>query len=168
MEARSACYYGARMGFTILAINPGSTSTKCAIYRDAQEAWKSAVSHKSEDLARFRRLQEQLEFRSTAVREGVMSSGIALAEISAVVGRGGLLKPLPGGVYEVNEKMKADLRAEKYGRHASNLGALLADSLASELGVPAFIVDPVVVDELAPVSRRSGSLQIPAGPSSTL
>jgi len=149
------------MGFTILAINPGSTSTKCAIYRDAQEAWKSAVSHKSEDLARFRRLQEQLEYRSAAVREGIAGSGIPLAEISAIVGRGGLLKPLPGGVYEVNEKMKADLRAEKYGRHASNLGALLADSVASELRVPAFIVDPVVVDELAPVSRHSGIPEIP-------
>jgi len=111
-------------------------------------------------------LQEQLEYRSAAVREGIAGSGIPLAEISAIVGRGGLLKPLPGGVYEVNEKMKADLRAEKYGRHASNLGALLADSVASELRVPAFIVDPVVVDELAPVSRHSGSLKSRVGPSS--
>ncbi len=149
------------MGFTILAINPGSTSTKCAIYRDTQEAWKKGVAHSAEDLARFRRLQDQLAYRSAAVRDGVGESGIPLSEISAVVGRGGLLKPLPGGVYEVNERMKADLIAEKYGRHASNLGALIADSLASELGIPAFIVDPVVVDELAPVSRYSGIPEIP-------
>ena len=149
------------MGFTILAINPGSTSTKCAIYRDTGEVWKKGVSHPSEDLARFRRLRDQLEYRSTAVREGIAGAAIPLSEISAVVGRGGLLKPLPGGVYEVNERMKADLMGEKYGRHASNLGALLADSIASELGVPAFIVDPVVVDELAPVSRFSGIPEIP-------
>lgn len=149
------------MGFTVLAINPGSTSTKCAVYRDTQEAWKKGVSHKSEDLARFRRLQDQLEYRSAAVSDGVAEAGIPLSEISAVVGRGGLLKPLPGGVYEVNERMKADLIAEKYGRHASNLGALIADSLASQLGIPAFIVDPVVVDELAAVSRYSGIPEIP-------
>jgi butyrate kinase len=149
------------MGFTVLAINPGSTSTKCAIYRDTDEAWKKGVSHKSEDIARFRRLLDQLEYRSAAVREGIAESGIPLSEISAVVGRGGLLKPLPGGVYEVNERMKADLLSEKYGRHASNLGALIADSLAAEIGVPAFIVDPVVVDELSPVARFSGIPEIP-------
>ncbi len=149
------------MGFTVLAINPGSTSTKCAIYRDTQEVWKKGVSHKAEDLARFRRLQDQLEYRNKAVREGVAEAGIPLSEISAVVGRGGLLKPLPGGVYEVNERMKADLLSEKYGRHASNLGALIADSLAAELGIRAFIVDPVVVDELAAIARYSGIPEIP-------
>lgn len=149
------------MGFTVLAINPGSTSTKCAIYRDTLEAWKKGVSHKPEELARFRRLHDQLEYRSSAVRSGVEESGIPLSEIAAVVGRGGLLKPLPGGVYEVNELMKADLLSEKYGRHASNLGALIADSLAAELGIRAFIVDPVVVDELAAVARFSGIPEIP-------
>jgi len=149
------------MDFTVLAINPGSTSTKCAIYQDTREAWKKSVSHKPEELVRFRRVQDQLEYRSTAVREGLTESGIPLAEISAVVGRGGLLKPLPGGVYEVNERMKADLRSEKYGRHASNLGALLADSVASEIGVRAFIVDPVVVDELDVIARLSGIPEIP-------
>jgi len=161
MERRCACYYGPRMGFTVLAINPGSTSTKCAIYRDTKEAWKKGVSHAPEDLARFRRLQDQLEFRGAAVRAGIAESGIPLTEISAVVGRGGLLKPLPGGVYEVNDRMKADLLSEKYGRHASNLGALIADSLAAELGIRAFIVDPVVVDELADVARYSGIPEIP-------
>jgi butyrate kinase len=149
------------MGFTILAINPGSTSTKCAIYRDAEEAWKKGVSHRSNDLARFRHLPEQLEYRTTAVRECLREAGIPVTEISAVVGRGGLLKPLEGGVYEVNDRMKSDLLACKYGVHASNLGALIADSLAAELGVRAFIVDPVVVDELADVARCSGIPEIP-------
>ncbi len=84
-----------------------------------------------------------------------------MESLSAVVGRGGLLRPLPGGVYEVNEAMKADLLSCRYGTHASNLGALIADSIAAELGVKAYIVDPVVVDELAPVARLSGVPQIP-------
>ncbi len=149
------------MGFTVLAINPGSTSTKCAIFRDAQEAWKKGVAHGADDLARCRGLLDQLGLRSAAVREGLEEAGIALSQISAVVGRGGLLKPLPGGVYEVNDRMKADLIAGKYGLHASNLGALIADAIATEIGVPAFIVDPVVVDELEPVARYSGIPEIP-------
>ena len=149
------------MALTLLAINPGSTSTKCGLYRDTQEAWKTSVSHRSEDIARLRTFPEQLTFRFAAVRAALMESGIATGEIAAVVGRGGLLKPLKGGVYEVNERMKADLLACRYGTHASNLGALIADSLASELGVKAYIVDPVVVDELDPVARYSGIPEIP-------
>ncbi len=106
-------------------------------------------------------MQDQLELRSTAVRECLTEAGIKLSDVSAVVGRGGLLKPLAGGVYEVNEKMKADLISGRYGTHASNLGALIADAIASEIGVKAFIVDPVVVDELDPIARYSGVPQIP-------
>jgi len=150
------------MGFKILAVNPGSTSTKCAVYDDSVELWKSSVSHPAEEVSRFRRLLDQLEYRSAAVREGVAKApGLRVSEIAAVVGRGGLLKPLAGGVYEVNERMKADLASCRYGTHASNLGALIADSLASELGVKAFIVDPVVVDELDPLARYSGVPEVP-------
>ncbi|HYW85931.1 MAG TPA: butyrate kinase, partial [Spirochaetia bacterium] len=149
------------MSFTILAINPGSTSTKCAIYCDTKEVWKKGVNHSSEDLSRHRTIMDQLELRSAAVREGIREAGIPLADISAIVGRGGLLKPLEGGVYEVNARMKADLASCKYGIHASNLGALIADSLASEIGVPAYIADPVVVDELDPLARYSGIPEIP-------
>jgi butyrate kinase len=149
------------MGPTILAINPGSTSTKCAIYRDTEESWKKNVTHSSAELSGFRRIQDQLEFRSQAVRKGVQESGISLSAISAVVGRGGLLRPLEGGVYEVNERMKADLSAGRYGTHASNLGALIADSIAVEIGVRAFIVDPVVVDEMDAIARYSGIPEIP-------
>jgi butyrate kinase len=149
------------MGLTILAINPGSTSTKCAIYVDACEKWKKTVIHCAEDLGKLRQLQDQLELRSISVRDGIKESGVPLSDISAVVGRGGLLKPLEGGVYEVNDRMKADLIACRYGIHASNLGALIADSIASEIGVKAYIVDPVVVDELDPLARYSGIPQIP-------
>ncbi len=151
----------ARMGLKILAINPGSTSTKLAIYEDTTECWKKGVGHSSQDIARSRRMQDQLELRRTAVRACLTEAGIKLSDVSAVVGRGGLLKPLAGGVYEVNEKMKADLISGRYGTHASNLGALIADAIASEIGVKAFIVDPVVVDELDPIARYSGVPQIP-------
>jgi butyrate kinase len=150
-----------QMAVRILAINPGSTSTKCAVYEDTAECWKKGISHSSEDIARLRRMRDQLDFRSGTVRDGLLEAGIALPSISAVVGRGGLLKPLAGGVYEVNEKMKADLIACRYGTHASNLGALIADAIASEIGVKAYIVDPVVVDELDPIARYSGVPQVP-------
>lgn len=150
------------MAVTILAINPGSTSTKCAVYRDDEELWKKGLNHGSEELGRFQRIQDQFAFRAGVVRESLRDApGVSLAEVSAVVGRGGLLKPLAGGVYEVNERMKGDLLACRYGTHASNLGALIADSIAAELGVRAYIVDPVVVDELDPLARYSGVPEIP-------
>ena len=150
------------MAVTILAINPGSTSTKCAVYRDAEELWKKGLNHGSGELGRFPRIQDQFAFRAGAIRESLRGAPrVSLAELSAVVGRGGLLKPLAGGVYEVNERMKSDLLACRYGTHASNLGALIADSIAAEIGVKAYIVDPVVVDELDPLARYSGVPEIP-------
>jgi butyrate kinase len=149
------------MSSAILAINPGSTSTKCAIYDDTRELWKKAVAHHPEELAPYPKIQDQLEVRRTAVREGIAEAGVPLSDFAAIVGRGGLLRPLEGGVYEVNERMKADLFSCRYGTHASNLGALIADSIAAEIGVRAYIVDPVVVDELDPVARYSGIPEIP-------
>jgi butyrate kinase len=146
----------------ILAINPGSTSTKIAIYHEERELWKKGLAHSVEDLSTFRRLVDQLDFRSHAVRESLRDvPGFDPSDLAAVVGRGGLLKPLAGGVYEVNERMKADLISCRYGTHASNLGALIADSIARELEVKAYIVDPVVVDELDPLARYSGVPEIP-------
>ena len=150
------------MGRQILAVNPGSTSTKIALYEETREVWKKNVSHPAADLAVFRKLMDQLEFRASAVRESIRAeSGMDPARLRAVVGRGGLLKPLPGGVYEVSPRMKDDLASCRYGTHASNLGALIADSLAKELGVKAYIVDPVVVDELDELARYSGLPEIP-------
>jgi butyrate kinase len=149
------------MGLKILAINPGSTSTKLAVYEDAEELWRAAVAHGAEDLSRFARIGDQLEYRRGAVREALAASPFASGGFAAVVGRGGLLKPLAGGVYEVNARMKADLAAGRYGNHASNLGALIADTLAREAGVKAWIVDPVVVDELSPLARISGLPEVP-------
>ena len=149
------------MGLKILAINPGSTSTKLAMYEDTTELWRASAAHRSEDLARLPRLGDQLEYRGAAVREAIAGSSADHGGLAAVVGRGGLLRPLSGGVYEVNERMKSDLASCRYGTHASNLGALIADSLAREAGVKAYIVDPVVVDELSPLARCSGLPDLP-------
>jgi butyrate kinase len=150
------------MSFTILAINPGSTSTKIAVYRDEREEWKKSISHRAEDLSRLRRLMDQLELRSIAVHDSLKEApGIGPCDLSAVVARGGLLKPLPGGVYLINERMKRDLYECRYGVHASNLGALIADAVAREAGTAAYVVDPVVVDELGPLARYSGVPEIP-------
>jgi butyrate kinase len=150
------------MGAKILAINPGSTSTKIALYEEDREMWRKSLSHSSQDLGRFRRLMDQLDYRSTAVGESLKElPGFSVCDLAVVVGRGGLLKPLAGGVYVVNERMKSDLFECRYGIHASNLGALIADAIAREAGTAAYIVDPVVVDELDPLARYSGVPEIP-------
>lgn len=146
----------------VLAINPGSTSTKTAVYSREGERFRRSVAHDPATLSRRGGLAAQLEFRKAAILSALEESGfLPLERFAAVVGRGGLLKPLAGGVYRVNERMKQDLRAERYGSHASNLGALIADQIAGEAGLPAFIVDPVVVDELGPLARYTGLPEIP-------
>jgi len=148
--------------FTVLAINPGSTSTKLAIYSESGEIWRKSISHDTTLLSRYREVADQLEFRKRAVLESIEEvEGFSLKDLKAVVARGGLLRPLKGGVYRVNEYMKNDLRTARYGSHASNLGALIADEIAKTVGVEAFIVDPVVVDELSPLARYSGIPEIP-------
>ena len=144
----------------VLVINPGSTSTKVALFDREAEQWRKTVSHPVEE--RFPTLGAQLALRrETILRALAEEAGLVPAEVGAVIGRGGLLHPLAGGVYRVNEAMKEDLTQCRYGTHASNLGGLLADLLAAELGVPAFIADPVVVDELDALARYSGLPDIP-------
>lgn len=144
----------------LLAINPGSTSTKIAIFEDTTLVLERVLRHSSEEIARYERLIDQYQFRKDAVLAALGDAGVKPEELQAVVGRGGLLKPIPGGTYAVNEAMQADLRQARYGEHASNLGGLLAADLATLAGIPAFIVDPVVVDELQPVARLTGLPQI--------
>ncbi len=144
------------MTYTILAVNPGSTSTKIGVFRDGAKLFSEGIEHSAEELSRFSSVAAQFEFREAAIRGLLAAKGFELGLLSAVVGRGGLLRPIPGGVYRVGEAMKADLASARFGEHASNLGALIADRLAAELGIPAFIADPVVVDELSDVARVSG------------
>ena len=144
----------------VLVINPGSTSTKVALFHRESELWRKSVSHPVEE--RFPTLDAQLFMRrQTVLRALREEAGFRPEEVAAVIGRGGLLHPLAGGVYRVNQAMKEDLSSCRYGSHASNLGGLLADLLAAELQVPAFIADPVVVDELDALARYFGLPDLP-------
>jgi len=140
----------------VLVINPGSTSTKFAVFSGAHCIFDQSLSHSATDLAAFPTVASQYEFREKAVERALEERRFDLKTLNAVVGRGGLLHPIPGGVYRVTEAMKADLISARYGEHASNLGGLIADAFAVRLGIPAFIADPVVVDELDDVARVSG------------
>lgn len=140
----------------ILAINPGATSTKFAVYEGEKPLLKKTVEHSVDDLGHFARVIDQHEYRLSNIFELLAQADIKLETIKAVVGRGGLLKPLSGGTYSVCAGMLADLAAAERGEHASNLGAVMADAVAKQLGAPAFIVDPVSVDEMMPVARISG------------
>ena len=144
------------MAQVILVVNPGSTSTKIGVYRDGVELFTEGFSHSADEIAQFQNIADQFSFRERTIREALAQKGFDLGSISCVVGRGGLLKPIPGGVYTVNDAMKAELLSARYGEHASNLGALIAAAIAAEIGVPAFIADPVVVDELDDVARVYG------------
>lgn len=142
----------------VLALNPGSTSTKLGLFAGERALFTESVAHADEALAvyRGRAILEQQALRASAVRQALAERGVAATALAAVVGRGGLLRPLASGTYRVDETMLADLRAARRGEHASNLGAFLAAQLAEPAGCPAFIVDPVSVDELEPVARVSG------------
>lgn len=144
------------MPHAILVINPGSTSTKIAVFSGEAREFDCSISHSAEEIGRFPTIASQYEFRERAIVDALADNNYDIAKLDAVVGRGGLLHPIPGGVYRINEAMKADLAAARYGEHASNLGALIADAFAQRLGIPAFIADPVVVDELDDVARISG------------
>lgn len=140
----------------ILAVNPGSTTTKVAVYAGEKELYKDVVAHTTADLSGFKRIQEQFVMRKEAILASLARNAFPIESIDAVVGRGGLVKPIPGGVYTVNEDMVHDLRHGISGEHASNLGGLIAYEVSRELGVPAFVVDPVVVDEMEPIAKLTG------------
>jgi butyrate kinase len=145
----------------ILAINPGSTSTKFSLFEEETLVFEKSLRHTSVELKDYARISDQFNFRKNLIMNELTERGIDLSLIEAVVGRGGLVKPIESGIYAVNAKMKTDLQAGAYGSHASNLGALIADDIASSLpGAKAFIVDPVVVDEFQPVARLSGHPEI--------
>jgi len=145
----------------ILVINPGSTSTKVAVFTGRNKIAETTVSHSSEDMRHFESLLDQLFFREAVIRRFLRVQGWGIEDLDAVAGRGGMLHPLDGGVYEVGSDMLDDLRTNRYGEHASNLGAQLASEIAGRADCPAYIVDPIAVDELDEPSRLSGHPQIP-------
>jgi butyrate kinase len=142
--------------FRILVVNPGSTSTKIALFEDENQREVRSLPHTIDELGRFTRVSDQLLFRLGAVEAFMAERGIRPESLDAVVGRGGLLRPLEGGTYLVDDRMADDLRSAAEGEHASNLGGLIARSVADRARIPAFIVDPVVVDELDEVARLTG------------
>jgi butyrate kinase len=142
--------------FRILVVNPGSTSTKLSIFEDRVAVVTETVSHDAAALAQFASLMDQLPMRLAIVRDFLARHKTELSDVSAIACRGGLLQPLPSGTYRVNEAMVRDLQNPAMGAHASNLAACIGFELSKESGVPSYIVDPVVVDELASLARLSG------------
>jgi butyrate kinase len=145
----------------ILTINPGSTSTKVALFKDNQNVHQKNLSHSAEDLEKLGRVADQYEYRMGIILDWMKETGIGLDSLAAVVGRGGLLAPIPGGTYKVSQKMIEDLKTAVRGEHASNLGAMLAKGIADNAGVQSFIVDPVSVDEFEDIARISGLPELP-------
>ncbi|MFA6003543.1 MAG: butyrate kinase [Elusimicrobiota bacterium] len=151
------------MAYNILVINPGSTSDEIGFFRDDQQVFHSVVRYTPGDLKAFekKKVTAQFQFRKDLVVKTLSDNKVALADISAVIGRGGLVRPLPGGTYIVNEKLINDLRQGALGDHPSNLGGLIAHEIAEPLHIPAYIADPVVVDEMEPLARYSGMPENP-------
>ncbi len=143
--------------YKILSINPGSTSTKFAVYEDGKLICLHTIRHTGEELKPYAKIFDQYEFRKELILKQLQEDEINLAEMSAIVGRGGMLRPIESGVYNVNEKMISDIKNSVVGEHASNLGCVIAFEIASEIpGCKAFIADPVAVDEFTDVARISG------------
>jgi butyrate kinase len=140
----------------ILVINPGSTSTKVSVFNDEEEQFTEIIQHKLEELSRFNKASDQDVFRMQVIFNFLKKKNIDVNSFSAIVGRGGMLKPIKGGTYRINPKMLTDLRKGIQGDHPSNCGGLIAFAMAKNIGCEAFIVDPVVVDELHELARLSG------------
>lgn len=141
----------------ILAINPGSTSTKIAVYQGSKSIFLKNIKHSSADLQAFHNIVDQFSFRKEIILKELKDADIRIDLITAIVGRGGLVKPIESGVYEVNDALLQDLHESKLGEHASNLGGLIAHDIAQSIaGARAFIADPVVVDEMEDVARYTG------------
>ena len=141
----------------ILAIDPGSTSTKIGMFRDLEMIFEVTIRHPVESLRRFPHIADQFEYRKEHILYSLREQAVNPRLIAAVVGRGGLVRPLPSGVYEMNESLSEDLRRGVMGEHASNLGGLIAQDIAYQIPTArAFIADPVVVDELDEVARIAG------------
>lgn len=140
----------------VLVINPGATSTKVAVFEEEQELLKKSIVHTAQELEGFDRVIDQAEFRQRAVLETVAEGGFRLEDFDAVCGRGGLYRPIPSGTYAVSDRVMQDVEQAPYGEHPSNLGAYLARRIGDLVGIPAFFVDPVCVDEMTEVAHVSG------------
>lgn len=149
------------MAIKSLIINPGSTSTKIGVFEDETLLFEETLRHSTEEIGKFDSIVDQKDFRRKIITDLLESKNFDLKSLDVVVGRGGMLKPIPGGTYAVTDALLEDLKAGVQGQHASNLGGILAREIADSIGVPSYIVDPTVVDELQPVARYSGVPELP-------
>ncbi|OZU90022.1 butyrate kinase [Virgibacillus indicus] len=147
--------------YRILVINPGSTSTKIGVFDEETCIFEKTIRHTLDEIRGFERVIDQYDYRKKIILDTLHYEGINISKLNAVCGRGGLLRPIEGGTYEVNDPMLEDLKRGLNGEHASNLGGIIAHEIASGLNIPAYIVDPVVVDELEEIARYSGVPDIP-------
>ena len=140
----------------ILVINPGATSTKIAAYEDENEVMRVGIDHDAAEMDKYEKIVDQMPFRRDVILSTLDKEGYKLEDFDAICGRGGLFKHIPSGTYKVNDAVIRDIKNPPYGEHAANLGAYLAKELGDKVGIPAFFVDPVCVDEFEDVARYSG------------
>ena len=149
------------MSIKSLIINPGSTSTKIGVFEDETLLFEETLRHSTEEISQYASIVDQKDFRKEIITNLLKEKDFDITSLNMIVGRGGMLKPIPGGTYEVTDELLHDLKIGKQGQHASNLGGILAREIADTINVPAYIVDPVVVDELIPIARYSGVPELP-------
>lgn len=149
------------MSYKLLIINPGSTSTKIGVFEDETLLFEETLRHPTEEIAQYDSIVAQKDFRKEVILNVLKEKNFDINTLNVIVGRGGMLKPIPGGTYAVTDDLRHDLEVGVMGQHASNLGGILAREIGDGLGIPSYIVDPVVVDELLPVSRISGVPELP-------
>ena len=149
------------MSIKSLIINPGSTSTEIGVFEDETLLFDETLRHSTEEIAQYATIADQKDFRKNIILNLLKEKDFDIKSLGMVVGRGGMLKPIPGGTYAVTDDLLHDLEIGKQGQHASNLGGMLAREIGDEIGVPSFIVDPVVVDEMCDIARYSGVPELP-------
>lgn len=149
------------MSIKSLVINPGSTSTKIGVFEDETLLFEETLRHSMEEITQYELIVDQRDFRKKIITDLLEKKNFDMKSLDVVIGRGGMLKPIPGGTYAVTDDLLEDLMVGRQGQHASNLGGILAREIGDAIGVPSYIVDPVVVDELMPVARYSGVPELP-------
>ncbi|MBQ2117415.1 MAG: butyrate kinase [Lachnospiraceae bacterium] len=149
------------MSIKSLIINPGSTSTKIGVFEDETLLFEETLRHSTEEISQYASIVDQKDFRKKIITDLLDSKNFDIKSLDVIVGRGGMLKPIPGGTYAVTDDLLNDLKIGFQGQHASNLGGILAREIGDSIGVPSYIVDPVVVDELMPIARYSGVPELP-------
>lgn len=142
--------------YRILTINPGSTSTKIAVFYNDEAVLDTIIKHNQDVLNKFNTINDQYTYRKEAILEYLKEKNVDISKMDAIVGRGGSLKPLKSGTYQITDKMLEDLRRGVMGEHASSLGGILANDLAKEWNIPSYIVDPPTVDEMDSIAKISG------------